>query len=67
LGRRFSGANPKPDRTLNSLRDGQPIVAQTELRRGVLGVVDDILPLDVETDADIAWRQDLLRKIGCKP
>jgi adenosine/AMP kinase len=42
------------------------IVAQTELGRGVLGVVDGGSPLGVETDADIVWRKDLLRKIGCK-
>ena|SRR6516162_2512134 len=44
----------------------QVIVAQTELGRGVLGVVDGASPLGVETDADIAWRKDLLRKIGYK-
>ena len=44
----------------------QLIVAQTELGRGVLGVVDGASPLGVETDADIAWRKDLLRQIGYK-
>jgi len=44
----------------------QVIVVQTELGRGVLGVVDGASPLGVETDADIAWRKDLLRKIGYK-
>lgn len=44
----------------------QVIVAQTEQGRGVLGVVDGASPLGVETDADIAWRKDLLRKIGYK-
>jgi adenosine/AMP kinase len=44
----------------------QVIVAQTELGRGVLGVVDGASPLGVETDADIMWRKDLLRKIGYK-
>ena len=44
----------------------QVIVAQTELGRGVLGVVDGASPLGFETDADIAWRKDLLRKIGYK-
>jgi adenosine/AMP kinase len=44
----------------------QVIVAQTELGRGVLGVVDGASPLGVETDADIEWRKDLLRKIGYK-
>ena len=44
----------------------QLIVAQTELGRGVLGVVDGASPLGVETDANIAWRKDLLRKMGYK-
>src|SRR6516164_6185376 len=44
----------------------QVIVAQTELGRGVLGVVDGASPLGFETEADIAWRKDLLRKIGYK-
>src|SRR6266849_304262 len=44
----------------------QVIVAQTDLGRGVLGVVDGASPLGVETDADIAWRKDLLRKLGYK-
>ena len=44
----------------------QVIVAQTELGRGVLGVVDGASPLGVETDADIAWRKNLLREIGYK-
>ena len=44
----------------------QLIVAQTELGRGVLGVVDGASPLGVETGADIAWRKDLLRKMGYK-
>jgi len=44
----------------------QVIVAQTDLGRGVLGVVDGASPLGVETDTDIAWRKDLLRKLGYK-
>ncbi|MDD2762584.1 MAG: adenosine-specific kinase [Opitutaceae bacterium] len=42
------------------------IVATTDLGRGVLGVVDGFVPKGVEGDADIAWRKDLLRKIGYK-
>jgi len=42
------------------------IVVQTEQGRGVLGVVDGASPKGVETDADIAWRKDLLRNIGYK-
>ena len=42
------------------------IVAATDLGRGILGVVDGASPQGVETDADIAWRRDFLRKIGYK-
>jgi uncharacterized protein len=42
------------------------IVAQTEQGRGVLGVVDGSSPKGVEGQADVAWRHDLLRKIGYK-
>jgi adenosine/AMP kinase len=42
------------------------IVAETEQGRGVLGVVDGFAPKGVEDDAEIAWRKDLLRKIGYK-
>lgn len=42
------------------------IVAETEQGRGVLGVVDGIPPKGVEGEADVAWRRNLLRKIGYK-
>ena len=42
------------------------VVAATEQGRGVLGVIDGSPPLGVENEADIAWRKDLLRKIGYK-
>ena len=42
------------------------IVAQTELGRGVLGVIDGFPPKGVEKDEDVRWRHDLLRKIGYK-
>lgn len=44
----------------------QVIVAQSEQGRGVLGVIDGSSPKGVEADAEIAWRHDLLRKIGYK-
>ena len=44
----------------------QVIVAETAAGRGILGVVDGGSPLGVETEADIASRKDLLRKIGYK-
>ena len=42
------------------------IVAETELGRGILGVIDGFASKGIETDADIAYRKDLLRKIGYK-
>ena len=42
------------------------IVAQSEQGRGVLGVIDGSSPKGVEGETDIAWRHDLLRKIGYK-
>jgi adenosine/AMP kinase len=42
------------------------IVAESEQGRGILGVIDGSSPKGVEGDADIAWRHDLLRKIGYK-
>ena len=42
------------------------IVAETELGRGILGVIDGAAPQGVEGEADIAWRKDFLRQIGYK-
>ena len=42
------------------------IIAETELGRGIMGVVDGFPPKGVENDAEIAWRRDFLRKIGYK-
>ncbi len=42
------------------------LVAETELGRGILGVVDGSSPAGVETDEDIAWRKGFLRMIGYK-
>lgn len=42
------------------------VVAQTAQGRAVLGVVDGASPLGLETEADIAWRRNLLREIGYK-
>jgi adenosine/AMP kinase len=42
------------------------IVAQSEQGRGVLGVIDGDSPKGVEAESDVAWRNDLLRKIGYK-
>jgi adenosine/AMP kinase len=42
------------------------IVAKTDLGRGILGVIDGQTTVGIETDADIATRQEFLRKIGYK-
>jgi adenosine/AMP kinase len=42
------------------------IVAQSEQGRGILGVIDGSSPKGVESEADVTWRHDLLRKIGYK-
>jgi adenosine/AMP kinase len=42
------------------------VIAQTELGRGIVGVVDGRSPAGVETDADVADRKQLLRDIGYK-
>lgn len=44
----------------------QVLVAETELGRAVLGVVDGQKPLGVETDEDERARRTLLRDIGYK-
>ena len=42
------------------------IVAETELGRGILGIIDGMKTKGIETDTDIQWRKDFLRKIGYK-
>jgi len=42
------------------------IVAESEQGRGVLGVIDGSSPKGVESPSDVAWRHDLLRRIGYK-
>jgi adenosine/AMP kinase len=42
------------------------VLAETELGRGILGVVDGSSPLGVESDEDEASRRELLRRIGYK-
>jgi hypothetical protein len=44
----------------------QVVVAETELGRGILGVVDGSSPKGVEDEKGVAWRQELLRKFGYK-
>ncbi len=42
------------------------LLAETEMGRGILGVVDGASPLGIEAEEDIAWRKDFLRMIGYK-
>lgn len=42
------------------------IIGETELGRGILGVIDGLPPKGVETDADVTDRKRLLRTIGYK-
>jgi adenosine/AMP kinase len=42
------------------------IIAETEQGRAILGVVDGFPPKGIEGDEDIAWRKNLLRRIGYK-
>ncbi len=44
----------------------QVVLAETELGRGILGVIDGSKPKGVEADDGIAWRKGFLRKIGYK-
>lgn len=44
----------------------QIVFAQSEQGRGILGVIDGSSPKGVEGPSDVAWRHDLLRKIGYK-
>ncbi len=42
------------------------IIAETDMGRGILGVIDGFKPKGIESAEDITWRKDLLRKIGYK-
>ena len=42
------------------------VVAETVEGRGILGVIDGLKSKGLETDADIKYRKDFLRKIGYK-
>ncbi len=42
------------------------ILAESDLGRGILGVIDGSSPNGIEAEEDIAWRIGFLRKIGYK-
>ncbi len=49
--------------TANSV---EVIIAETELGRGILGVIDGLKTKGIENDTDIRARKEFLRKIGYK-
>ena len=44
----------------------QVVLAETELGRGILGVIDGASPAGIENEQDVADRKSLLRTIGYK-
>lgn len=42
------------------------IIAETQLGRGILGVIDGFASKGIETEEDVQTRKELLRKIGYK-
>jgi adenosine/AMP kinase len=46
--------------------DVEVVVAESGNGRGILGVIDGEKPKGIEQEKDVAWRHDLLRKIGYK-
>jgi hypothetical protein len=42
------------------------VVAQTQQGRGILGVIDGLKPKGIESEEDITWRKEFLRKTGYK-
>jgi adenosine/AMP kinase len=49
--------------TANSV---EVIVAESEQGRGIAGVIDGLKPKGIESESDIQWRKEFLRKIGYK-
>ena len=42
------------------------VIAESDTGRGIIGVIDGLKPKGIESEEDINWRKDLLRKIGYK-
>lgn len=42
------------------------IIAEGDVGRGILGVIDGLKPKGIESEEDINWRHEFLRKIGYK-
>jgi len=44
----------------------EAIVIETDTGKGILGVIDGLKPKGIESQEDIAWRKEFLRKLGYK-
>ncbi len=42
------------------------VIAETDTGRGIMGVIDGLKPKGIESDDDIKWRREFLRKTGYK-
>lgn len=42
------------------------IIVESQTGRGILGVIDGLKPKGIESNEDIVWRKEFLRKIGYK-
>lgn len=42
------------------------VIIETAMGRGILGVIDGLKPKGIESNEDVLWRKELLRKIGYK-
>jgi adenosine/AMP kinase len=42
------------------------VIENQEGARGILGVIDGLKPKGIESDTDISWRKEFLRKVGYK-
>lgn len=42
------------------------IIVESDMGRGIVGVIDGVNPKGIESDKDITWRKEFLRKIGYK-
>jgi adenosine/AMP kinase len=76
----FLGGGFFPLNVLNTLKMGpevcrifcatanptEVVLAETEMGRASLGVVDGFSPKGVEDEGEVKWRKDFLRKIGFK-
>jgi adenosine/AMP kinase len=46
--------------------DTEVVVAENEIGRGIMGIIEGQKPKGIEGEQDIAWRKGFLRKIGYK-